>query len=87
MTDSVNQQTPNPQTDEANAEPVSRFNRFDNPWFNPKLMWGAGITQGTHEEVVDARRVASTLSALLGVPRPIDARLPPLPGARSTRTR
>ncbi|WP_424969827.1 ABC transporter permease [Dinoroseobacter sp. S76] len=38
MTDSVNQQTA-----EANAAPVSRFNRFDNPWFNPKLLWGVGI--------------------------------------------
>lgn len=35
--------TPNQQTAEANATPVSRFNRFDNPWFNPKLMWGVGI--------------------------------------------
>ncbi|MEM1079081.1 MAG: ABC transporter permease [Pseudomonadota bacterium] len=35
--------TDNPQTGEANAAPVSRFNRFDNPWFNPKLLWGAGI--------------------------------------------
>jgi len=34
---------PNPQTAEAEGGPVSRFNRFDNPWFNPKLMWGAGI--------------------------------------------
>lgn len=35
--------TDNPQTAEANAAPVSRFNRFDNPWFNPKLLWGVGI--------------------------------------------
>ncbi|WP_424968002.1 MULTISPECIES: ABC transporter permease [unclassified Dinoroseobacter] len=43
MTDTSPPQTPNPQTGEANAAEISRFNRFDNPWFNPKLMWGVGI--------------------------------------------
>ena len=35
--------TANPQTAEANVKKAGRFNRFDNPWLNPKLLWGAGI--------------------------------------------
>lgn len=46
----------------------------------PVLMWGHGIERYTGEEVADARRVAATLAALLGVPAPVGAAQPPLAG-------
>ncbi|MEN0001904.1 MAG: ABC transporter permease [Pseudomonadota bacterium] len=33
----------NAQNADANIKAAGRFNRFDNPWLNPKLLWGAGI--------------------------------------------
>lgn len=51
----------------------------------PVLMVGAGISQGEGEAELDARQVASTLSRLLGVPRPIEARSAPIPGATRAR--
>lgn len=35
--------TVNPQTADANSKAVGRFSRLNNPWMNPKLLWGAGI--------------------------------------------
>ncbi|MEO1745989.1 MAG: ABC transporter permease [Pseudomonadota bacterium] len=36
----------NAQTADANTKTAGRFNRFDNPWLNPKLLWGAGLLLG-----------------------------------------
>ena len=35
--------TVNPQTADANTNAPGRFNRLNNPWMNPKLLWGVGI--------------------------------------------
>ncbi len=52
----------------------------------PVLMFGSGVAPGAAStEQVDTRRVASTLAALLGVPPPAQARLPPLPGVAAPR--
>jgi arylsulfatase A-like enzyme len=45
----------------------------------PVLMWGHGIGRAEGAEVADARRVAATLAAILGVPAPEGAMQPPLP--------
>ena len=34
------------QTQAPEGEAKGRFNRFDNPWLNPKLLWGIGILLG-----------------------------------------
>lgn len=46
----------------------------------PVLMWGHGISRTEGTEVADARRVAATLAAILGVPAPDGALQPPLAG-------
>lgn len=46
----------------------------------PVLMWGAGIERAQSDETLDARSVAVTLAALLGVPPPPKATVAPLPG-------
>lgn len=51
----------------------------------PLLMWGHGIERVVSEEVADARRVAATLAAILGVPAPEDAMQPPLAGVETAR--
>lgn len=48
----------------------------------PVLMWGHGIERVAGDEVADARRVAATLTAILGVPAPDGAAQPPLAGVR-----
>jgi hypothetical protein len=48
----------------------------------PLLMWGHGIEPFAGEDVADARRVAATLTAILGVPAPEGAAQPPLAGVR-----
>ncbi len=34
------------QSEEVTAKQIRRMKRFDNPWRNPKLIWGAGILLG-----------------------------------------
>ncbi|WP_405231472.1 alkaline phosphatase family protein [Lentisalinibacter salinarum] len=46
----------------------------------PVLMWGHGIERVASDEVADARRVAATLTAILGVSAPEGAVQPPLAG-------
>jgi hypothetical protein len=46
----------------------------------PVFMWGAGISQGHDSEPLEQARVASTIAALLRIPPPAAATLPPLPG-------
>ncbi len=36
-------QTAAPDTSDLTARQIKRMKRFDNPWRNPKLMWGAGL--------------------------------------------
>jgi len=47
----------------------------------PALFWGPGVPRLAARAALDARRVAPTLAALLGIPAPAGARQPPLPGA------
>jgi hypothetical protein len=47
----------------------------------PVLFWGAGIAPRTEREEVPVLAVAPTLSALLGISPPAEARSAPLPGA------
>jgi predicted AlkP superfamily pyrophosphatase or phosphodiesterase len=47
----------------------------------PVLFSGPGVTRATTRTPMDARRVAPTIAALLGVPAPKAATLAPLPGA------
>lgn len=75
MTDTSPPQTPNPQTGEANAAEISRFNRFDNPWFNPKLMWGVGILLVTILGGIIGRMVWNTELVFTGS---TPLKLPPL---------
>ena len=42
MTDQANMGADNAQTADAQGT-ASRFNRYDNPWLGPKLLWGVGI--------------------------------------------
>ena len=51
-----------------------------NPNAQTVLMWGAGVSPGHNTEPLELARVASTLAALLGIPAPPTATLPPLPG-------
>lgn len=55
------------------------------PWASenevPALFWGPGVRHLRGNEVLDSRRVAPTIAALLGVPAPPSAREPALPGA------
>jgi len=51
----------------------------------PVLMWGYGVERVVTEDVADARRVAATLAAILGVPAPEDAMQPPLAGVETAR--
>ncbi len=44
----------------------------------PVLLWGAGIEPHRGEEVIDARRVATTLTALLGIASPGGAPVEPI---------
>ena len=44
----------------------------------PVLAWGVGVRPGAAGADVDTRRVAPTLAALLGVPAPAQATLPPI---------
>ena len=39
-------QTAAPDTADLTARQIKRMKRFDNPWRNPKLMWGAGLLLG-----------------------------------------
>lgn len=50
----------------------------------PVLMWGYGVERAVGDGVQDARRVAATLGALLGVPAPAGALQPPLAGVRAS---
>jgi len=51
----------------------------------PVLMWGHGIERVAGEDVADARRVAATLAAILGVPAPEGAAQPPLAGVSARK--
>ncbi len=42
MTDQANDPGTNAQTADAQGK-AKRFNRYDNPWLGPKLLWGVGI--------------------------------------------
>ena len=53
----------------------------------PVLMWGHGIERVAGDEVADARRVAATLTAILGVPAPAGAAQPPLGGVKADPVR
>jgi hypothetical protein len=44
----------------------------------PVVAWGAGVRAGAAGADLDTRRVAPTLAALLGVPAPVQATLPPI---------
>lgn len=46
----------------------------------PVLFWGSGVEQGRRSQFVEQSRVASTLSALLGIPAPKNSKAQALPG-------
>ncbi|MEO0655305.1 MAG: ABC transporter permease, partial [Pseudomonadota bacterium] len=63
------------QTQAPEGESKGRFNRFDNPWLNPKLLWGVGILLGIILLGIIGRLIWNTELVFTGS---TPLRLPPL---------